>query len=131
MNDELRTFVERFAAHLQRRSDERQFAGLDLRDRSAQADAEEAEALRRHADGAFAVARALWRFEALLAAAREPRPVLPPGSPAAVKAGCRCDPTKNHDGRGVAAPTPDGLDVTEGFFISRGCPLHDLEEPHG
>jgi len=126
VNDELRSFVESFAARLQRRSDECQFRTIDFVERADQADDEEAEALlRRRAGGAAAAALAVWEVrEALLAAAREPRVVLPAGSPAALGAGCRCDPKRNRDGRGVVAPTLDGLDVTTGWVFAGDCPLH-------
>ncbi len=46
-----------------------------------------------------------------------------PGSPEAVKKGCRCSPTNNHNGKGFR-PGGRGEPI---FWKEENCPLHGPE----
>ncbi len=46
-----------------------------------------------------------------------------PGSPEAVKAGCKCPISDNHYGQGI--PNKNGAPL---FWYSGDCPIHKIEE---
>jgi hypothetical protein len=49
-------------------------------------------------------------------------PELPPGAPEVLARGCRCDPVKNKNGKGVAVPgRPGPL-----YRADSDCPMHGL-----
>lgn len=50
---------------------------------------------------------------------------LNPGSPEAVKAGCRCPVIDNHYGKGV--PYGDSVE----YWMTEECPLHGFKSEHG
>ena len=55
-----------------------------------------------------------------------PAPVPPPGSDAAIKAGCTCPVLENAHGEGFSVTCDsDYCEISRAYYIKRNCPVHD------